>query len=85
MYNLHPTPTLLAALRFVAAGEIWTVTGTEVIRTEYGKGLNVTSRVHEMWHAGWVEPVVGPIGELWNVTDAGRKVLAAADGTEGEQ
>jgi hypothetical protein len=80
MYSLHPTPTRLAALRFVAAGEIWTVTGTEVIRTEYGQGLAVTDRVHEMWHAGWVEPVVGPIGELWNVTDAGRQVLAEADG-----
>lgn len=78
MADLYPTPTRLALLRQIDAREVWSSLRDDVIRTQFGQGRVVTAAVNEMWRAGWVEPVVGPIGTLWTVTDTGRDVLTPA-------
>lgn len=78
MSDLYPTPTRLALLREIDAGQVWSSLRDSTIRTNLGQGRIVTDRVTEMWHAGWVEPVVGPIGELWALTAIGRGVLEDA-------
>lgn len=81
MSGLYPTPTRLALLRDVAAGNVldgvtpetdghtWLVVAPFV-------PLKVCARIQEMDAAGWVER-----GEpFWRITEAGTVVLAANGG-----
>lgn len=80
MSDLHPTPTRLALLADVAAGHIVaTATGDTTNRRTHTR---CTSRIAEVWAAGWVEPAPrsGSPGGPWRLTDTGRAVLAQHGG-----
>lgn len=79
---LHPTPTRIALLRDVARRYVYQhPCGSSHI----AGGRQVTARIAEMAAAGWVR--IDPDTYIsdyevryWHLTDAGRAVLAAAEG-----
>lgn len=83
--ELHPTKTRIQLLRDIANGQVLTDITAEpedgdVIwlfpdaPTTWQNRTRVTARVQELERAGWVEQQ--PNGMDWDLTDAGRKVLA---------
>jgi hypothetical protein len=83
MSDLYPTPTRLALLRAVVAGEIWQNSNGESVETDSDVlGVSdpvrrVTAAVHEQQRAGWIELVELKYGaKQWQLTDEGRAVLA---------
>lgn len=79
MSDLHPTPTRLALLRAVAAGEVHEDTFRAPYKSHHGRD-NVTARIDDLYRAGWIsfgEPAAR-WRRAWQLTDAGRAVLEAA-------
>ena len=78
MSRYQPSPTQLAALRAIAAGRI--------LRLEYGPYRDTEAKVTYSWTTVRrlivEELVVAPprYGALFEITDAGRKLLATLDG-----
>lgn len=88
--DLYPTKTRLALLRDVEVGEVWQNSGNGHSTTPGTIGddteplVVVTSRIAEQEQAGWVHLFEHTTGaKQWQLTDAGREVLAANDQTEG--
>lgn len=84
--SLYPTKTRLALLERVAQGDvlegITDNTEGETWLTDMDGSVpqKVTARIAELERAGWVRlPDDPPV--VWRLTDAGRAVLAAADGS----
>lgn len=84
--SLYPTPTRLALLADVDAGEVWQRSDGQSELTDRDQfGVSdpvciVTSRIAELERAGWVHLVELAYGSRqWQLTDAGRAVLAGEE------
>lgn len=79
MTELFPTPTRLALLAEVFAGEVWQQSNGHSIIEQGTRTRKVTAEIAAMERAGWITLVALRFGaKRWDLTDAGRAVLAAA-------
>lgn len=85
--ELYPTPTRLALLADVAAGEVWQNSkghSVVILRDDLCLGerkAKCTGAIADMERAGWLQLVELKYGSRqWHVTDAGRAVLNAHGG-----
>lgn len=77
--GLYTTPSRLALLREVQAGEVWQQSTGESVIEDAVRDIRVTSQVAAMERAGWISLTAMRFGaKRWDLTDSGRSVLDAA-------